>query len=168
MFDLLIKGGDVIDPAGQSGRLDVAIKRNRIAEVAPAKGPGREGGRLEGRVLLPKAATLLPVGGRGFEFFVDDLNYDEGGKLMPTIERPAPDRLEPGRWRLELMPQTEQATDRFLVVLLPRRLGEQAPHRVSLVEEAGRVGAEVSGPTRTVRYWFQEGKLGAKVEIVPR
>lgn len=36
MFDLLIKGGDVIDPAGQSGRLDVAIKRNRIAEVAPA------------------------------------------------------------------------------------------------------------------------------------
>lgn len=34
MFDLLIKGGEVIDPGGgYSGRLDVAIKRNRIAAV---------------------------------------------------------------------------------------------------------------------------------------
>jgi len=33
-FDLLIKNGDVVDPGGgQSGRLDVAIKRNRIAAV---------------------------------------------------------------------------------------------------------------------------------------
>lgn len=34
MFDLLIKGGDVVDPgAGQIARQDVAIKRNRIAAV---------------------------------------------------------------------------------------------------------------------------------------
>jgi dihydroorotase len=33
-FDLLIKGGEVVDPGGgQGGRLDVAIKRNRIAAV---------------------------------------------------------------------------------------------------------------------------------------
>ena len=33
-FDLLIKGGEVVDPGGgRSGRLDVAIKRNRIAAV---------------------------------------------------------------------------------------------------------------------------------------
>ncbi len=33
-FDLLIKGGDVVDPGGgYSGRLDVAIKRNHIAAV---------------------------------------------------------------------------------------------------------------------------------------
>ena len=33
-FDLLIKGGEVVDPGGgQQGRLDVAIKRNRIAAV---------------------------------------------------------------------------------------------------------------------------------------
>ena len=33
-FDLLIKGGDVVDPgAGHNGRLDVAVKRNRIAAV---------------------------------------------------------------------------------------------------------------------------------------
>jgi dihydroorotase len=34
VFDLLIKGGEVVDPGGgQSGRLDVAIKRNRVAAV---------------------------------------------------------------------------------------------------------------------------------------
>lgn len=33
-FDLLIKGGEVVDPGGgKQGRLDVAIKRNRIAAV---------------------------------------------------------------------------------------------------------------------------------------
>ncbi len=33
-FDLLIKGGEVVDPgSGKQGRLDVAIKRNRIAAV---------------------------------------------------------------------------------------------------------------------------------------
>jgi dihydroorotase len=32
-FDLLIKGGEVIDPGGRSGRLDVAIKRDRIAAL---------------------------------------------------------------------------------------------------------------------------------------
>lgn len=33
-FDLLIKGGDVIDPAtGNNGKLDVAVKRDRIAAV---------------------------------------------------------------------------------------------------------------------------------------
>ncbi len=40
-FDLLIKGGEVIDPdAGYTGRMDVAVKRNRIAAVdheIPAK-----------------------------------------------------------------------------------------------------------------------------------
>jgi dihydroorotase len=32
-FDLLIKGGEVVDPAGRSGRLDVAIAGDRIAAV---------------------------------------------------------------------------------------------------------------------------------------
>jgi dihydroorotase len=33
-FDLLIKGGELVDPGGgQSGRLDVAIKRDRVAAV---------------------------------------------------------------------------------------------------------------------------------------
>ena len=43
-FDLLIKGGEVIDPGGRSGLLDVAIQGNRIAAVdrdIPANAAGR-------------------------------------------------------------------------------------------------------------------------------
>ena len=39
-YDLLIAGGDVVDPgAGLRGRMDVAIKGGRIAEVAPSLRP---------------------------------------------------------------------------------------------------------------------------------
>ena len=35
-FDLLIKGGEVVDPgAGYSGKMDIAVTRNRIAAVEP-------------------------------------------------------------------------------------------------------------------------------------
>ena len=35
-FDLLIKGGELADPAtGRHGRFDVAIRRDRVADVAP-------------------------------------------------------------------------------------------------------------------------------------
>ena len=44
-FDLLIRGGEVVDPGGpKQGRLDVAVKRNRIAAVdanIPAASPVR-------------------------------------------------------------------------------------------------------------------------------
>src|SRR5689334_15818949 len=37
MYDLLIKGGEVLDPGAElRGHLDVAIRRNRIAAVEPA------------------------------------------------------------------------------------------------------------------------------------
>jgi VanZ family protein len=139
--------------------------RRFVAEVAPGRGPGRGGGRLQGEVLLPRAATWHAVGGPGFEFYVDGRNYDEGGKLAAVFDRDAPHRSEPGRWRLELMPDADAATDHFLVVLLPSRLGERAPHGVRLIEEGGRFAAEVTGPRRTVRYWFRPGELGAEVEV---
>ena len=30
----------------------------------------------------------------------------------------------------------------------------------------GRVGAEIAGPRRTTRWWFEPGRLGARVEVV--
>jgi dihydroorotase len=51
-FDLLIKGGEVVDPGGgQSGRLDVAIKRNRIAA-------------LERDIPAESAARVIDAGGQ--------------------------------------------------------------------------------------------------------
>jgi hypothetical protein len=139
--------------------------RHFVAEVVPGAGRARQGGRLEGHVLLPREAVLLPIGGRGFEFFVDGVNHDEGGALQEALARPRPNGPEPGRWRLELMPARDTAADRFLVVLLPRDDGAPAPHRVRLLEDGDRVGAEVAGPQRTVRYWFRPGTLGAQVEV---
>lgn len=139
--------------------------RRFVAEVLPGKGAARQGGRLEGHVLLPRAAALLPVGGRGLEFLVDGRNFDEDGKLLDVIERSPAHRSETGRWRLELMPLADAAADQFLVVMLPTRLGQPAPHRVRLIEDGDRVGAEVAGPRRTVRYWFRAGELAAQVQV---
>lgn len=139
--------------------------RRFVTDIPPGKGTGRAGGRLEGQVLLPKSASLLAVGGRGFEFFVDGVNFDEGGKLLEAIENSPPQRSEPGRWRLEVLPPTDAETDRFLVALMPTTWGRTAPHQVTLLEEGGRTGAEVSGPNRTVRYWFTGGKLEAVVSV---
>jgi hypothetical protein len=147
-----------LEPRVEGGRFRV--------EVVPGSGPGRQGGRLEGHVLLPRDATMLAIGGRGLEFMVDGRNYDEDGKLIDTIHKPQPHRTEPGRWRLEVMPSTDAAADQFLVVMLPSALGQSPPHQVRLIEDRGRVGAEVAGPNRTVRYWFRPGELGAQVEIV--
>jgi VanZ family protein len=137
-----------------------------VAEVVPGRGAGRQGGRLDGHVLLPRAATLLAIGGRGLEFMVDGRNYDEDGKLADAVYKPQAHRTEPGRWRLEVMPSTDAVADQFLVVMLPGAFGEAPPHRVRLVEDGDRVGAEVAGPTRTVRYWFRPGELAARIEVM--
>jgi hypothetical protein len=133
--------------------------------IAPGERAGGAGGRLEARVLLPKDAVMNPIGGRGFEFFVDDRNYDEGGKLHELLQKLELDQGEPGAWRIELSPRDDAAEDLFLVVLLPTSGGE-APHRVRLLEDGGRVGCEVAGPKRTTRWWFEPGRNRAEVEVL--
>lgn len=142
------------------------LGRRFVAEVGPGQGRGRGGGRLEGHVLLPLQASVLTIGGRGLEFMVDGKNYDEGGKLVDTTSKPQPHRNEPGRWRLEVMPAADAVADQFLVVMLPTAFGELPVHQVRLIQEGDRVGAEVAGPKRTVRYWFRPGELQAQLEVV--
>ena len=127
--------------------------------------PGRGGGRLEGKVLLPRGAVINAVGGPGLEFLVDDRNYDEGGKLRELLKRLQPGQGEPGAWRVEVMPPTDAQNDLFLVVLLPSTLSKPAAHSVRLLESGERVGAEVAGPSRTTRWWFTPGENGVEVEV---
>ncbi len=128
--------------------------------------PGRRGGSLQGHVLLPRDAVLDPVGGPGFEFFVDGRNHDQGGTIQAAIAKLGHGRAEPGAWRIELRPRVAAAEDRFLVVMLPTLAGESPLARVRLLEADGRVGAEIAGPRRTTRWWFEPGRLGARVEVV--
>ena len=118
-----------------------------------------------GKVLLPKEAVINSVGGRGLEFFVDNGNYDENGTLHETIRKLGPMNGEPGSWRIEVSPPQDATDDQFLVVLLPVG-GTGAPtHQVRLLESGTRVGCEVIGPNRTVRWWFTPGHNGAEVEV---
>jgi hypothetical protein len=132
---------------------------------APQTRPGHGGGRLTGKVLLPKDAVINAVGGHGLEFFVDDKNYDENGTLYETIRKLGPANGEPGSWRIEVSPAKDATDDQFLVVLLPNA-GKNVPtHRVRLLESGQRVGCEVVGPNRTLRWWFEPGHDGAEIEV---
>ena len=64
------------------------------------------------------------------------------------------------------MPASEAKADQFLVVMLPTLAGEKTPANVRRLEESGRVGAEISGPQRTTRWWFVPGERGLTVEII--
>ncbi len=128
--------------------------------------PGHGGGRLEGRVLLPKDPVINPLGGRGFEFFVDDRNYDENGALRELIRKQGPNGAEPGAWRIEISPPRDAKEDLFLVVLLPSAGDARLVHRVRLLESGDRVGCEIVGPNRTTRWWFEAGRNEAQIEIV--
>jgi hypothetical protein len=133
--------------------------------VAPQDRPGHSGGRLEGKVLLPRDALINPIGGHGLEFFVDDRNYDENGSLRESIRKLGPNNGEPGAWRIEVTPPRDAREDMFLVVLLPVAGGARAVHRVRLLEAGKRVGCEIIGPNRTTRWWFEPGRNDAEIEV---
>lgn len=141
-----------------------------LVRVPPQPSLRREGGDLEGHVVLPRRPVLNALGGRGFEFFVDGKNYDENGKLLEHLERRQRDpfRPEPGSWRIELSPEAAALDDLFLVVLVPSQYGGARPHTARLIEQEGRVGVSVVGPARTVRWWFTPGQLQARIEIEGR
>ncbi|MFN3715475.1 MAG: VanZ family protein [Thiobacillus sp.] len=112
-----------------------------------------DGGHLHGQVLLPRAPRLTAIGGPGFEFWVDGKNYDEAGTLANLLAR-RNQPVEPGNWRIELMPGTHQKRDTFLVALAPRlRKGDAVP-RLELLQQGGRVGVEIGLPEGPRRWWF--------------
>ena len=108
---------------------------------------------------------INPVGGRGLEFFVDDKNYDENGTLRELIRKLGPTNGEPGAWRIEVSPPSDEKEDLFLVVLLPTAAAERPKHQVRLLESGKRVGCEIVGPNRTTRWWFDPGRNHVEIEV---
>jgi hypothetical protein len=128
--------------------------------------PGRAGGRLEAKVLLPKDASINAIGGRGLEFFVDSKNYDESGMLSEVVKKRGIAGPEPGSWRVEVSPTRDARDDAFLVVLLPSVSGVAPLHRVRLLNSDTRIGCEIVGPNRTTQWWFTPGQNGAEITVV--
>jgi VanZ family protein len=151
----------VQQPALGNGRFDV--------EIAAGTGPGRAGGRLTGHVLFPERHVLRAVGGPGFEFFVGDRNYDEGGAVLSLVRQPRRRGVEPGEWRIELAPAVAAEQDEFLVVMLPSAAAGEAPtHRITKILAGDRVGCEIAGPKRTTR-WLFDRELGlAELKVLPK
>lgn len=131
--------------------------------IRPQQRPGRSGGSLEGKVLLPKHPVINALGGHGFEFFAGDRNYAEGGKVYDMIRNLKSTQAEPGTWRIEVSPPDDAVSDLFLIVMLPGN--PPPPHRVRLLEEKDRVGCEIAGPKRTTRWWFERDRNSAEIEV---
>jgi dihydroorotase len=59
LLDLLLRGGEVIDPGGgQRGRLDVGVRDGRVAAVAPGLDGAREVVDCAGRLVVPGLVDL--------------------------------------------------------------------------------------------------------------
>ena len=141
------------------------LQGNRFRVEAPsARGSGRGGGRLEAVVLLPEHPIILPVGGPGMEFSVDGVSYqdlDRRGEPRRRTHR----HIEPGAWRVEVMPPHPATQDVFLVVLLPTAADLRPTHSVRLVRAGAEIGAEVVGPRRSTTWWFTPGQHTARVVV---
>jgi len=111
--------------------------------MPPDNATKMRGGYLLGRVLLPLDATLTPVGGEGYEYDVDGVNYDEGGAVQAQAAQKK--NAEPGAWRLEVTPVSENYRHEFLVML---RVSSGSPLQlpdVNLLKTSESVALSLAG-----------------------
>ena len=133
-----------------------------IVRTPSAPQAGHAGGRMEAHVLLPASRYIQLMGGPGFNYFVEDKNYDEG--VADALQKKP--LAEAGAWRVEILPDAPHETDEFLVVLLPT-LGANSPtHQVHQLKMTDGVGVEIVGPHRTTRWRFGAAQGDARVEVI--
>ena len=121
-------------------------------------------GHLEAHVLLPENSNIISIGGKGLEYFVDNHNYDDNGKVAEAVKRRR-SISEPGAWRVEILPPKDAKEDKFLVVLLPSTSNNVAPYKIRRLGNNGKLGCEIVGPKRITRWWFNTKDHSAQVEI---
>lgn len=93
------------------------------------------GAVLHGAAVLPAEARIRKVGGAGYEYWVNGVNYDP----WPDTENELG-----GQWRLEIMPPAAQRDDLFLTVLHPDWIGAPAPE-VTRIPATNYEGAAFDG-----------------------
>lgn len=125
--------------------------------VAPEPSRGWLGGQLHGWVVQPRQAILHSIGGRGWEFYVDGVQYDDGGAVFTNADKRG--HREYGSWRLEVSPERGQLRDDFLVVLAPRLHDDALDVQVA----ATATGVQIEGPQRNLG--LQIGELGSRIVL---
>ncbi len=139
-------------------------KNGFVAPLSPGTGTAQSGGQLTTHVLLPKDPIIQIIGGKGFEFFVDDKNYDAAGQVTDML-RTQRKNAEPGSWRVEVIPSAEAKEDLFLNVLLPSHNPQRPMHKISLLEAGNHPTCEIQGPTRTTQWRFNRGGNDVEIKI---
>ena len=150
-FDLLIKGGEVIDPGGGlAGALDVGISRGRIAAVAPDL-PAEASAEVidaAGRIVTPGLVDFHTHVFRGTTFWAVDA--DAYASCNRTCEL--------GMSRATLARRLKREGTTFEAVLegLRRRLAEDylGKRRLSVAETSYLLGfSEPAAFSRAYRRW---------------
>ncbi len=136
-----------------------------VVEVPPDPTQRQLGGHLEGEVLFPHEAWLNPVGGKGAEFWVDGVNYDEGGKISEIVAKRRKHPPEPGRWRIEIVPPVAQKRDRFLVALKPSLLGVDNLTRIISKNSESGLECHLMGQIRTLALVFPKAREGVVIRF---
>ncbi len=143
------------------GALAPRIDGRRFTLERPADTVPGARAQLQGEVVFPRDAQLLPIGGPGFEFFAGERNFDDDGAVQDMVARNARD-IDAGTWRLEVMPAQGALRDRFLVVMRAG-LDAGAPPQVTPLEDADGLGARVQSAGRTLTVKLSEDRLAADV-----
>ncbi|HHJ38656.1 MAG: hypothetical protein AXA67_04255 [Methylothermaceae bacteria B42] len=125
----------------------------------------RRGGQMAVEVLFPKKARLEPIGGEGYEFWVDGINYDENGAVWETVRKSPKNPPEPGRWRVEITPPQPQERDKFLMVLKPSLRGEENQTQVLPLQAGETIGCRIIGDDRSLSLIFPDRADGVKVKF---
>ncbi len=110
-------------------RPDIFTHGFSITATGSANRPGGIAG-LSAHVALPIRRHINRIGGPGFEFFVDERNFDDSGAVFDVLtQRPA---TEAGEWRVEIEPDEEGSEVVLLVIMFPWL--DEPPATAPLVE----------------------------------
>ncbi len=121
------------------------IKNNFFTIKTPANPKTRmPGGSLKGQILLPQKPLVNKIGGKGMEFYIDGVNYDENGLVFKHAQRKR--NVEPGHWRIEVEPSVSHKEDLFLVALQPALLDKNKPlPQITAYKKGQTVYCEITG-----------------------
>jgi len=134
----LLHSGNYYDKSGKpllngksvvvQGTTDAGIVKTLDSdEITVAEGTGK----LFIKVLLPKKRIIRRIGGKGYEFWVDGRNQE----LSRDIPKGRRDE-NPGAWRIEIQPLTQQKNDIFLNVLYFSRKDDTSKPVIDLLRSS--------------------------------
>ena len=141
------------------------IKDGFITQIPANERPVRKAGRLQASILFPEDVNISIIGGKGMEFLVDNINFDDDGTAWKKVLKRKTKPQEPGRWRVEVSPAIAQKRDRFLMILKPTNENQRSDLRIRRLVTEKAIGSEIKGPYRTLKLLFPNDREGILVEI---